>query len=191
MAVNENVVKFIHKIGPELLPNPQVDGKITSGLFKLIGQGQIGLKYLADGDPKQLSQPALETFYGHFPAGTSFRCVNHFKQCIVSKNFQSYDFGVEENLARYGQQQPPILDVNKIKDFPIALFGGETDMLSSPQDFRWLRDQLHKTQSCVYYKEFPFGHLAFLFPPTIKYFYELFQLIKHYDPSYAKLEVQH
>lgn len=64
-------------------------------------------------------------------------------------------------------------------------------MLSSPEDFRWLRDQLHKTQSCVYYKEFPFGHLAFLFPPTIKYFYELLQLIKHYDPSYAQLEVKH
>ena len=37
MAVNENVVKFVNKLGPELLPNPQVDGKITSGLFKMIG----------------------------------------------------------------------------------------------------------------------------------------------------------
>ena len=64
-------------------------------------------------------------------------------------------------------------------------------MLSSPGDFRWLRDQLHQTQSCVYYKEHSFGHLGFLFPHTIKYFYELLQLIKHYDPSYKLLAVKH
>lgn len=28
-------------------------------------------------------------------------------------------------------------------------------------------------------------------PPTIKYFYELLQLIKKFDPSYASLEVKH
>lgn len=46
---------------------------------------------------------------------------------------------------------------------------------------------MHASQSCVYYKEYEFGHLAFLFPPTIKHFFEVFELIKRFDPHYEGL----
>ena len=85
LAKNDNIIAFIERLGPEILPCPQIDGKISSSFFKILDQGQLGISLITDSDTKLLSQQGLETFYGHFPSGTSFRCVNHFRQCMISK----------------------------------------------------------------------------------------------------------
>jgi len=82
---------------------------------------------ISDNDPKAISQKAMETYLGHFPAGTSFRCVEHFRQMTLSKQFQKYDFGLEENVIKYGQETPPVYDLGNIKNAPIALLCGSLD----------------------------------------------------------------
>jgi hypothetical protein len=52
--------------------------------------------------------------------------------------------------------------------------------LASPVDFRALRDQLNSTDSCVFYKEYEYGHLGFLVPPTNDYLFEMLELINHF-----------
>ena len=69
----------------------------------------------------------METYLGHFPAGTSFRCVDHFRQMTLAKKFQKYDFGLEENVIKYEQETPPEFDLGNIKKAPIALFCGSDD----------------------------------------------------------------
>jgi hypothetical protein len=87
MKENENVSAFAERIGPELLPNPQVDGKISSGFMKATGALKFGVGLISDEDSNAISQQGLETYVGHFPAGTSFRCLNHFRQLMVSGKF--------------------------------------------------------------------------------------------------------
>jgi len=69
----------------------------------------------------------METYLGHFPAGTSFRCVDHFRQMTLSKKFQKFDFGLEENVIKYEQETPPEYDFGNIKKASIALFCGSLD----------------------------------------------------------------
>jgi len=52
----------------------------------------------ADADPTHINAKGLETYLGHFPAGTSFQCINHFRQLVSSKRFQKYDYEYKKNL---------------------------------------------------------------------------------------------
>ena len=54
-AQNESLIEFLRKIGPELLPSPHVDGKISSSFMKIIGQGSSVISLLTDSDPKLIS----------------------------------------------------------------------------------------------------------------------------------------
>ena len=151
----------------------------------VMNQGKFGLSLLSDNDPKLISKNGLETFLGHFPAGSSFKSANHFRQMVLAKKFQKYDYGEEKNKEVYGQAVPPEYDMSKIKDIPIALVGGTTDRLASIADFQEMRDTLHQTNSCVFYKEYDFGHLGFLIPPDNLFFYELLELCSMFNTDYV------
>ena len=84
----------------------------------------------------------------------------------------------------YGQEEPPQISLKTYHDLPIALFCGSTDKLASPHDYMWLRDELVANNNCVYYKEYDFGHLAFLMPADKTIFHEMFAIIKRYNPLY-------
>ena len=170
---NENARAFIKSLGPEIMPSPQIDGKISSGFFKVTGLANFGVGLISDDDPNAISQKAMETYLGHFPAGTSFRCVDHFRQMTLAKQFQRYDYGLEENVIKYEQETPPAFDLSAIKKAPIALFCGSLDQLASPEDYKWLRDQLINTDSLVYFKEFKLGHMGLLMPPNNNHFFEI------------------
>jgi homoserine acetyltransferase len=105
---------------------------------------------------------------------------------VLAKRFQYYDYGKEENCQKYGQPGPPEYKLSNIRDVPIALFCGSTDMLASTQDYRDLRDNLHQTNSCVFYKEYGYGHLGFLIPPDKILFYELLELISRFNEDYVQ-----
>lgn len=78
---------------------------------------------ISDTDSKNISQTGFETYCGHYPAGTSFRCIEHFRQMIKAKKYQKYDFG-EENVIKYNSFEPPEFNLTNIVDMPIALFCG-------------------------------------------------------------------
>jgi hypothetical protein len=47
-------------MGPEMLPNPQIDGKVSSGFMKMTGLHSFSIGLLSDEDPaKNLSEGAL------------------------------------------------------------------------------------------------------------------------------------
>lgn len=48
---NQNLAYWLEKIGPEMLPNPQIDGKISSGFMKVTGLGSFSISLLSDEDP--------------------------------------------------------------------------------------------------------------------------------------------
>ena len=82
---NQRGLDFLTSMGPELFSAPGTSGSLMSGFMKVTGGINITVKIIADDDPLKISQTAVEQWMGHAPAGTSFKCVDHFRQNIVSK----------------------------------------------------------------------------------------------------------
>ena len=163
-AVNEELIKLMTMHGPEVFPSPNVDGHVTSALFKLTGVANFGVGMLTDDAPDKISQSGMETFMGHMPAGTSYKCLDHWRQLILTDTFRKYDNGLDKNLEVYGRSTPPIFNLQAFDNLPIAMFCGMSDKVASRLDYEWLRNELAVNKNCIYYKEYDIGHAAFLMP---------------------------
>ena len=88
----------------------------------------------------------MTTFMGHFPAGTSFRCAEHFRQEILAKKFQKFDYagedGANNKLIYDGLSTPPEYNLTSFSGMPIALFCGKEDLLAAPGDYLELKEIL-------------------------------------------------
>ena len=47
-------------------------------------------------------------------------------------------------MKRYGIDVPPLIPLENIKEFPIALLAGTEDKLAAIDDVRWLREGLER-----------------------------------------------
>ena len=88
-------------------------------------------------------------------------------------------------MKRYGQEQPPLIPLENIVDFPVALLVGCEDKLAHVDDVRWLKDLLHEQGSVAYYEEYKLGHMAFLLPKNLKHFQDIVSLVKTFNPVYV------
>ena len=77
-----------------------------------------------------------------------------------------YDYeDIELNKKYYGgQEKPPAYPLEKIQDFPIALFYGHTDLLCSLTDTRRLKDLLQSQNSLLDHVETEHGHVGIINP---------------------------
>jgi len=78
-AENSTLLKMLKLMGPEVLPEPQVSGKFMSGLLRFTGAAKKSVSMFSDDDPTMISPEGFKNYLGHFPAGTSFMCVNHYR----------------------------------------------------------------------------------------------------------------
>ena len=58
--------------------------------------------------------------------------VMHWFQWIASGRFAMYDYGMRENLRRYGQPKPPEYDLSKVTA-KVVNFWSDNDWISTPQ----------------------------------------------------------
>ena len=84
---NESIEKVLKKFKIyELMASKGKNNKAASFLHKLAPElGNLGIKLLADDDPKQINQHQLDSFMAHFPAGSSLKSVKHYKQLLLKK----------------------------------------------------------------------------------------------------------
>ena len=54
------------------------------GLVWVTGAAKIGVSIGSDEDTSKISPFGLETYFGHYPAGTSFKNMMHFKQITLA-----------------------------------------------------------------------------------------------------------
>jgi len=104
----------------------------SSSLFPIEACESV-LFLLCGFDEAQLNATMLETITHHTPAGTSTSTVIHYAQGINSKKFAHYDFGVDGNNEKYGQDEPPEFLVEAMK-VPVASYWSQNDWLAQPQD---------------------------------------------------------
>lgn len=90
------------------------------------------------------TQTMLPLLFSHYPAGVSLKTAVHFGQemksgeysCFFAETswrffsgkFRQYDYGRNENIARYGQPQPPDYDLSKVT-CPVYIYYADNDWL--------------------------------------------------------------
>jgi len=101
----------------------------------------------------------------HYTSGTGWLNIVKYGQAIAYKDEEvlyRLDRGPEANMKKYGQTNPPALDVKKF-DIPTALIGGTNDELGDVKDVTELAAILDTSKTSLHFMNF-FDHLAFIFP---------------------------
>ncbi|CDW82246.1 ab-hydrolase associated lipase region family protein [Stylonychia lemnae] len=141
----------------------------------------FSLYLITDEDLTEDDESRIQVYLGHFPSGSSLRTLNHYAQMRAEGQFERFDFGKQENLKRYGQEEPPIIDLTQIQKVPIALFVGAKDELADNIDNRWAKNQL---QSLIHYSEYSLGHMSFFVAKDASYFtQDVMRLLNQYHPA--------
>ncbi|XP_043268023.1 lipase 3-like isoform X2 [Venturia canescens] len=112
-------------------------------------------------DPQQLNVTLLSHIVSYIPAGISTKTLFHFRQNIISGNFQHYDAGYIENFKLYGKKKPPIYDLRRIS-VPIALIYGHNDALSREENTIELARRLSNVVTIEAVPFRSFNHFDFL-----------------------------
>ena len=83
-------------------------------------------------------------------------------------------------MEKYGNNEPPQVDISQIKDVPIAIFAGKYDLLATLKDLHWVRDHLDPSvlKHC---EECEAGHLTFIIGKEVTYLDRVQQLIRDYS----------
>ena len=156
----------------EILPEDRFGMSSISSFFnnKFSGLTNFSLSLISDEKSNENNDPIqLGVFLKHFPSGTSLKALIHFVSIFKNKEFVHYDYGKEANMFIYKQTEPLPYNLKNIIDFPIMLLGGEDDMLSTPNDVKWLSEQIKN--NVIYYNTFPnMGHASFLIGKSINWF---------------------
>jgi hypothetical protein len=94
-------------------------------------------------NPKFDNMEKSKVFEGHFPHGSSVRALAHYSQIFNNKKFAYYDYSDKnENLKKYGQDTPPEIFIENIKETPIAMFVATEDVIVSAEDNRKIKNQI-------------------------------------------------
>lgn len=86
------------------------------------------------------------------------------------------------NKKLYGTSVPPLYDLSKIS-IDIAIFNGDVDDLSDPEDVEWLKDESHSglpSQHLVFQKMYHLGHGSFMMGKEKTYITDLLKLLEKY-----------
>ena len=116
------------------------------------------LASFSDANAERDNMERADVFIGHFPSGTSLKNVVKWQQGTQVDAFRKFDYGVEENRKKYGQDQPPNYNISNI-EHKVHLFAGGEDLLSNPTDVQRLKEEL---KNSVLYEYPKMGHLTFM-----------------------------
>ena len=132
-------------------------------------------------NPSNDNIEAASTFLSKIPAGLSVIAAEHIAQFHENQRFQDFDFGTDENMARYGNSTPPVFDISQISGIPFALFFAGEDLEVGPIDDQWVISQLENVT--VYSTLYPqYFHFDFYLAENNEPFLEdVVELLSEYN----------
>ena len=168
---NSKLVEFLLKIPylvkvlktlniRELLPKNFVGSranKFICGVIPVLCKNILSI--IAD-KSEDFNQTTVKYYLGHYPNGISLKNSLHLYYINQAKTFGFYPNDTEN---------PEIVafDFKKSLDIPVAMFAGSGDTVADPEDYFWLKEQLEEAGVLKLFKEYTFGHLAFLIPTDL------------------------
>lgn len=107
-------------------------------------------------------QTLVPVIFGHFAGQSAVNQAMHFGQSIESGKFRKFHYGKSENLARYGQEEPPNYNLNNVLA-PVAVYYSENDWLVVPQDIKQLINALPNVTLDYLLPHAQFNHGDFIY----------------------------
>ncbi|CAH1369863.1 unnamed protein product [Tenebrio molitor] len=89
----------------------------------------------------ELNTTFMPIFLGHFPDGASIKQFFHFSQVTNTGHFQAYDWGLDNNIFKYGSLEPPKYNLEAVRS-PSYLFYSNNDLQANPMDVMRLCKEL-------------------------------------------------
>jgi hypothetical protein len=130
---------------------------------------------------------ALNTYFSHFPSGSSYKCFSHILQTIRKKSFSHYDYGLFANMELYKLPYPPDYEMEEINDIKIVIIVGKDDKFSTCTDGKILNSKLNK--NVILYKEVEnLGHFGFFCGKRMKWFNEVLDIIENNTEKFVNNE---
>ncbi|CAI2371614.1 unnamed protein product [Moneuplotes crassus] len=111
--------------------------------------------------------------YDMFPT----RLNSHMTQSAATGEVTYYDFGPEENLERYGSQNPPPIPYENTNN-PVAMFMASQDLSYNHEDDQWYADLIG--DNLVFYQYYDFSHYGFIVGNTQLYLPDLIDVFTEY-----------
>ena len=145
-------------------------------------------KLIATDNPETDDPTRFAVYMGHQPNGTPARTIMHYAQNMREDRFQEFSENYETWYGKYLETEKPLIPLNNIRDVPVAMFVGESDLLANPKDAEWTKEQIG--EAVIYYQQMAGGHLSFLVGKDMTYFKtNVMNLIQEYHPVYAKTNI--
>nr|XP_026499165.1 lipase 1-like [Vanessa tameamea] len=116
---------------------------------------------IAGWNENQHNASTIPIILGHTPAGCSVKQMAHFGQSITDKEFRRYDFGLLQNLQKYGTPIPPSYDLSKVTA-PVFLHYSEGDPLAVVADVDRLFKELGRPMGKFKVSQSTFSHVDFM-----------------------------
>lgn len=179
--MSDQLEQFLLITGPEVVSFPASNNFVYESLTTGLGSQALNqwIELVVDADAKLISKRALRNFAKFYPAGSSVRQFQHFKQLLMTGEFKKYDYeSAEGNQAAYGQDTPPEYNLSDITGFNITLVCGKGDLLCSGPDYKWLHDLLASNGNTIDFMETDLGHLGLLIPESEQVVEQLIQNVK-------------
>ncbi|XP_063380250.1 lipase 1-like [Cydia fagiglandana] len=124
-------------------------------------------------DLQRLDSEFLAVVFGHFPSSISRKALLHCAQVAQSKRFPLFDYGLEENLKRYGSTAPPDYNLRNVT-MRTALLVGKNDPINGVRDVERLRFVLPNVVHYHLMKPRTWNHFDFVWS---NYFHEPHKII--------------
>ncbi|GMR37779.1 hypothetical protein PMAYCL1PPCAC_07974, partial [Pristionchus mayeri] len=86
-------------------------------------------------ESKQLNTSRMDVYLSSYPDGMSTKNVVHFGQMVLHKRTARFDYGADENLARYGCRIAPAYNFTNVK-VPMYIWYSPQDYLVSDVDIQ-------------------------------------------------------
>ncbi|KAK8763163.1 hypothetical protein V5799_034230 [Amblyomma americanum] len=86
---------------------------------------------------KYINTTRIPVYLCHAPAGTSMKNLVHFAQLVTSKKATKFDYGPEDNMIYYGQEEAPEYKISNVKT-DVGIFWSRGDQFVPPENVREL-----------------------------------------------------
>jgi gastric triacylglycerol lipase len=139
-------------------------------VFDLVCGDLLGHLYGAD--PEFDNYKQLNVILMHEPGGTSAMNMYHWRQLVLNGKFRKYDYGIMENMKKYGQTSPPDYDLSSI-EIPVYLFFGQYDSILAEEDTTILLKSLSKSKK-VDFNVYPANHMTWMWSKKVSFFWDDF-----------------
>ncbi|XP_050521584.1 lipase 3-like [Daktulosphaira vitifoliae] len=120
-------------------------------------------------DLHQFNMSLIPLIFGHSPAGTSIKLMEHYAQIIMSEGFRKFDYGPTQNMKVYNCTTPPSYKLESIK-VPMSIMYGENDILADPADVLKLKERLPNIINFIKIDNPWFNHVDFLWSKGVNFY---------------------